>query len=297
MKRRTLLRAALAVPLVSQSVSAAPVGRTGNDALFTGLSGLDYALGGIGPGELSCVLGPPCMGKTLLLLELAARISDRYRQNVIFYSAHKPSVYLAKKAGLRGDAHVVFAEESRHRSGNVDPGSDQAAIHFLDSNSADVDRACEIAGGLRNNHPAGCAVLILDGWSSYPERGTRFAVVDGIPHYPAERWPHVQMSRETLMNVKRFSVASAMPVFVGVTTASLLDDEALAASFGLETEVRMGADRLLSLYRPELYCCSAQVKPGDRNVVCLSGTRPQWWDTRCSGLRFDPRQLGFSTAA
>jgi hypothetical protein len=34
-----------------------------------------------------------------------------------------------------------------------------------------------------------------------------------------------------LTNAKRFSVTLAMPVVMGVTTASLVDDEALAESF------------------------------------------------------------------
>jgi len=303
MRRRTLLKSVLALPLVSPQAISATASATSSvtecvaAALYSGLPGLDYALGGIGPGELNCVLGRPCMGKTLLLLELAARISGRYRQNVVTYSAHKPSVYLAKKMELRGDAPVVFAGESLDRSGNVDPGADHAAIHLLDSSSADVGRACEIANQLRNRHPAGCALLILDGWSSYSQSRIEFEVIDGIAHFPAERWPHARMSRETLGYSKRFSVASAIPVIVGVTTASLMDDEAVAESFGIGTELRMGSDRLLSLHRPEIYCATETLKAEDRNVVCLTGTSPRWWDTRCSKLRFEARRLVFSTVA
>jgi hypothetical protein len=294
----------VAFPLVNSMATAAtipqPTGTidvNGHNALFSGLPGLDYALGGIGPGELTCVMGPPCMGKTIILLELAARITARYGQNVVFYSAHKPSVYLARRAMLRADARVVFAAESIDGEVNCDFDTDEPAIHFLDSSSADVTGACEIASGLRDAHPAGCAVLILDGWNSYRERLGDFHVVDGIPHYPAERWPHVHVSPEALMTAKRFSITAAIPAVFGITTASLLDDEALAESFELEAELRVRADRLLSLLRPEIYCATDEVKTEDRHVVCLTGTRPTWWDTRCAKLRFEARRLTFSTVA
>jgi hypothetical protein len=40
---------------------------------------------------------------------------------------------------------------------------------------------------------------------------------------------------------------------MGVTTASLLDHEALAESFDLTAQVRLAADRFVRLHRPELY--------------------------------------------
>jgi hypothetical protein len=83
------------------------------------------------------------------------------------------------------------------------------------------------------------------------------------------------------------------PVVMGITTA---DNEATAESLDLSARMHFVADRLVTLNRPELYVATAaQVTPADRNIVCLSGTSPRWWDTRCSRLRFDPRRLGFST--
>jgi hypothetical protein len=83
----------------------------------------------------------------------------------------------------------------------------------------------------------------------------------------------------------------------GVTTASLMDDEALAESVEIEAELRVRVDRLLSLIRPEIYCATEEVKPEDRHVVYLTGTRPSWWDTRCAKLRFEARRLTLSTVA
>ena len=101
MKRRTLLKSVLALPLVNRTVSAATPSTTSqtaahaSDALYSGLAGLDYAMGGLKSGEMSCFFGPPCMGKTMLLLELAARLVGRYGQNVYLHGVHQPSVYLS----------------------------------------------------------------------------------------------------------------------------------------------------------------------------------------------------------
>lgn len=82
---------------------------------------------------------------------------------------------------------------------------------------------------------------------------------------------------------------------MGVTTASLVDAEALAKSFYLEERLRMAADRLVSLHRPELYLGTSQKLAADRNVVCLCGTSSRRRDTRRSELRFDAERLRFST--
>jgi hypothetical protein len=229
-------------------------------------------------------------------LELAARISNRYRHNVFFYSAHKPSVYIAKKAQLRGDARIIFAGD-RAAAFRVDLRRDQAAIHLLDTNSADVGQACKIAGRFQHEHPAGCAVLILDGYCSLPERLERFDLVDAIPQYRAERWPHTLMSREVLADARRLNLSSGIPIVFGITTASLMDDDAIMYSFPLESEVRRIADHWVVLHRQEIYRETRERQDSERNLVRLTGTSPSWWDTRCSGLRFDPKRVGFSTVA
>src|ERR1700683_1980558 len=111
MKRRTLLESALAMPAlgIGSGVTRAQSKKPGR-ALISGMPGLDYALGGIDPGSFGVIAGPSCTGKTLLLLELAARLSLRYGQNVVFCSAHQPSVYLARKAILRGDVSIHYLQ-------------------------------------------------------------------------------------------------------------------------------------------------------------------------------------------
>jgi hypothetical protein len=132
---------------------------------------------------------------------------------------------------------------------------------------------------------------------SYPERLSRIEIVDGIPLYPAERWPHALMSREVLADARRFCLSSQIPIVLGVTTGSLMEDEALALACPLESEMRRSVDHWVVLHRPEIYRESRERQDSERNLVCLKGTIPSWWDTRCSELRIDPGRVGFSTVA
>src|ERR1035438_626491 len=178
MKRRTLLKSALALALPmpyrtghATTVSAKTEAREDEtDVLFSGLPGLDYASGGIAAGELLCVAGPPSTGKTLLLLDLAARICERYGKNVVFWSAHQPSVYLVKKMAIKGCTRVAFAEDTVFVD-DWDLGvGDSPGMVVVCSNSAKPGRAHGIAMLLTGDHPRGCAALVMDGWSTSAER-------------------------------------------------------------------------------------------------------------------------------
>ncbi len=291
--RRTLLGSSLALPLVNGTVIAAAGAQanrqeSGSNALFTGLPGLDYAVGGIGPGEIIGVAGPACMGKTLLLLDLAGRICTRYARDVLFYSAQKPSVYIAKKAALKGSIDIRIWEIGGTRRAGP-------AVYFLDSSTADPESAVEIAVRLQGDRAKPEAVLIMDGWSSYAPPASQIEIIDGMSAYPAERWPHTLLSRERIARLRKLASINRLPVALGVTTASLMDDEALATSWDLESQIRRNSDHWVKLHRPELYKVTAEIRPEERNVVELTGTSPSWWDSRCSKLRFDPGRLGFET--
>ncbi|HWS63152.1 MAG TPA: hypothetical protein VN325_10395, partial [Steroidobacteraceae bacterium] len=108
-------------------------------------------------------------------------------------------------------------------------------------------------------------------------------------------WPHAQLSKTDIDQAKQFAQVNRVPVVLGVKTASLVDDEALAESLHLSMQARAAADRWVTLHRPELYLETAERTAVDRNVVCLSGTSSRWWDTRSSRLRFEPDRLQFKT--
>ena len=63
----------------------------------TGLKEFDSVCGPLGLGELVCVAGRSCMGKTVLLLDLALRIHRRYETNVVFATCRElPEDLIAK---------------------------------------------------------------------------------------------------------------------------------------------------------------------------------------------------------
>ena len=294
------MKAALGLPLLVGDAEAGGCRRlrasnVDTPPLFTDLAGLDCALGSMAAGELLCVAGPPATGKTVVLLDLAARICGRYDKNVVFWSAHQPSVYLVRKMALRGNTRVVFAEDTVYVDDWERGVGESPAVVVVPSGNPTADRAHQLVNLLTAEHPCGCAALVMDGWSTTPQPRENVEFVGGIPAFAAERWPHAQLSKTDIDQAKQFAQVNRVPVVLGVKTASLVDDEALAESLHLSMQARAAADRWVTLHRPELYLETAERTAVDRNVVCLSGTSSRWWDTRSSRLRFEPDRLQFKT--
>jgi hypothetical protein len=135
----------------------------------------------------------------------------------------------------------------------------------------------------------------MDGWCTTKQWPPSVEVIDGLAAFPAERWAPTLLSVKGMSEAVEFAQVSTLPVVMGVQTASLVDDEALAESFHLSSQLRLAADRWVSMRRPELYVDTDNRVAADKDVACLSGTSPKWWDTRYSRLRFDPSRLGFET--
>jgi hypothetical protein len=221
---------------------------------------------------------------------LAARVTSRYRQNVVFYTAHEPAVYIARKVVQRGDANVAIGSESpfgelagHHADGNP-------SIYLVESSACDLEATFLFADRLHLTHALGCALLIMDGFSSYAEPPATVKKIDGVRSFPAVRWPHTPLLTDAALDMRCWAAASGIPAVVGLTTPSLME-----SVDPTETGDLLGADRYLVMHRPELYCETAKQTLEDRNVACLSGTSPQWWDTRRSRLRFRPRDFKFET--
>jgi hypothetical protein len=298
-KRRALLGAGLAFPLVAGVGQASTLHKhdesvASTEDLFSGLTGLDYAIGGVAAGELACVTSPPHSGKTLVLLDWAARICGRYGKNVVFYSANEPSVHLARKGVAKGRARVLFARETQSQiSYTRELGS--GAIIMADAHSGDLEQAQTLAKWLQANHSAGCAALVSDGWCATRQRPPEVRIVDGTVAFPAERCAPTFLPAEKLSEAAEFARVSGLPVVMGVQTASLVEDGALADSLHLSLQLRLAAHRWLAMYRPELYVDSDRAVLADRNVVHLCGRSANWWDTRRARLRFSQERLEFET--
>jgi hypothetical protein len=166
------------------------------------LTGLDYALGGVAAGELICVTSPPHSGKTLLLLDWAARVASRYAKNVVFYAANEPSVYIARKAVAKSRTRVFFVGETQNQNPNTLEIGSSGVIVMLDSQSADLKQAQTLAKWLKANHSAGCAALVMDGRCSTKQRPLEVKVVDGVAAFPAERWAPTLLSVKGMREVR-----------------------------------------------------------------------------------------------
>jgi hypothetical protein len=300
LKRRALLQGALGLPLVAGIGKASNKSKEDGAAadsefLISGLRGLDYAMGGVARGELTCVTSPPHSGKTLVLLDWAARICSRYAKNVVFYSANEPSLYIARKAVAKGRARIFFADERRNRVPYTREIGPSGAIIMLDAHNAALGEAQIMASWLAANHPAGCGALVSDGWCTTQRKPLEVKIFDGAVTLPAERWAPTFLPAEKLSEAAEFARVCGLPVVMGVQTASLVDDDALADSLHLSLQLRLTADRWLAMYRPELYVDSDRAVPADRNVVHLCGRSANWLETRRARLRFDDRQREFET--
>jgi hypothetical protein len=299
-KRRALLGAGLAFPLVAGAERASTLHEKDEsvasaESLFSGLAGLDYAVGGVAPGELICVTSPPHSGKTLVLLDWAARICRRYGKNVVFYSANEPSVHIARKGVAKGRARVFLAGEMQSQIPDAREFGSSGAVIMLDAHSGDLEQAQALAKWLKANHSAGCAALVSDGWCTTRPRRPEAKIVHGTVAFRAERWAPTFLPADKLSEAAEFVQIGGVPVVMGVQTASLMDDDALADSLHMSLQLRLAAHRWLAMYRPELYVDSDRAVPADRNVVHLCGRSANWWDTRRSRLRFDDRQRVFET--
>src|ERR1700735_560108 len=223
------------------------------EGLFSGLAGLDHAVGGVAARELACVTSPPHSGKTLVLLDWATRICSRYGQNVVFYSANEPSVHIARKGVAKGRARVFFAGETQNLIPYTRELGTAGEIIMLDAHSGDLEQAQTLATWLKANHPAGCAALVSDGWCTTQRRPLEVKIFDGAVTLPAERWAPTFLPAEKLSEAAEFARGSGLPVVMGVQTASLVDDDALADSLHMSLQLRLAAHRWVAIYRPELY--------------------------------------------
>jgi hypothetical protein len=202
-------------------------------------------------------------------------------------------VYLARKLAVKG-ARVAFAEDTVFVD-DCDRGmGERPSVVVVCSSSAEPRRGPGFAKMLTAERRRGCAALVMDGWNTVAKRGGD-TEVRGEGVFPTERWSHTLLSVAHISEAKELALKHRVPVVLGVTTASLVDADAMAESFELRAQIRIAADRLVTLHRPALYVENSKAVAADENLVCLTGTSPRWWDTRCSRLRFDPGRLGFST--
>jgi hypothetical protein len=213
----------------------------------------------------------------------------------VFYSANEPSVHIVRKGVAKGRASVFFVGETRSQISCTREIGPSGAIIMLDAHSGDLKQAQALAKWLQTHHSAGCAALVSDGWCTTRQKPPEVKIVDGAVAFPAERCAPTFLPPEKLSEAAEFARVSRLPVVMGVQTASLVDDDALADSLHLSLQLRLAAHRWVAMYRPELYVDSDRAVPADSNVVQLCGRSANWWDTRRARLRFDYGERRFDT--
>jgi hypothetical protein len=128
---------------------------------------LDDSMGPMCPGDLICLAGRPCSGKTLLLLQMALNVSECCRTNVLFVSFRETPGAIGAQAPLGDQRRLMYGDlasvPETAGSGESDASS---RVWMMGGVPADVPNIAAAVGRLQTGHPAGCGMVILDGWTS-----------------------------------------------------------------------------------------------------------------------------------
>jgi hypothetical protein len=132
--------------------------------LTVGMAAPEPARPELAPGKLAIVLGPDSSGQTSWLLRWAARLLNRSGRNVVFSSVVDRPWQLRSRMAVVGDPSG-FVEEAAFAD-LFALGLDKTPCVILQG--IGTQRAAEpfkSASWLRAHHPAGCAGVVLAGWS------------------------------------------------------------------------------------------------------------------------------------
>lgn len=224
----------------------------------TGLKEFDSVCGPLGLGELVCVAGRSCMCKTVLLLDLALRIHRRYETNVVFATAREfPEDLVAKAPVAARHLFVELPVRALLREDVEFPAGRGPCIYLLDTQGVGPVRPHYIAHRLNAEHRSRCDLLVCDGWTVTPDRGTYTKRVLGDTEYRlgCER-PALELSPSTLARARRYAQGSGVATVYGIRTAVHEDQEhgpRLEDLRRLRPAVSKHVLRTVLLHRPELY--------------------------------------------
>lgn len=264
----------------------------------TGLKEFDSVLGTLGLGELYCVAGRSCMGKTALLLDLALRIHRRYETNVVFATARElPEDLLAKVPPVSRHLFVELPVRDVLREDVEFPAGRGPCIYLLDTQGVGPTRPHYIAHRLNAEHRSRCDLLVSDGWSVTPDRVTYTKRVLGDTEYrlDCER-PARVLSASTLARAKRFAGASGVATIYGIRTAAHDDEEGgpvLEDLRRLRPAVSKHVLRTVLLHRPELYLSHGEGREEVAGKIELSAAEGDKVGSRSAVLRYDAAKKRF----
>ena len=224
----------------------------------TGLKEFDAVSGSLGLGALVCVVGRPCHGKTVLLLDLAVRIHRRYETNVVFATARElPEDLLAKAPVAARHLFVELPVRDLLREDVEFPAGRGPCVYLVDTQGVGPARPHYIAHRLNTEHRSRCDLLVSDGWTVTVDRVTTVErAVAGVSYRLNFERAALTLSAATLVDAQRFAQGSGVATVYGIRSAAH-DDEASGPGLEdlrrLRSTVSKAAARTVLLHRPELY--------------------------------------------
>ena len=264
----------------------------------TGLKEFDAVCGPLGLGELVCVAGRPCNGKTALLLDLALRVHRRYETNVVFATARElPEDILAKAPVAARHLFVELPVRDLLREDVEFPVGRGPCIYLVDTQGVGPIRPHYIAHRLNAEHSSRCDLLVSDGWSVTADRVTTVErVVVGVPYRLDLERAALTLSASTMVHAKRFAHASGVATVYGIRSA-WHDDQEHGPRFEdlrrLRAAVSKSVSRTVLLHRPELYLAHGEGREEVAGVIELAAEGEGASAHRRSRLRYDAARRRF----
>jgi hypothetical protein len=177
------------------------------------------------------------------------------------------------------------------------PTDDEPRIFLLDMHGVGATWPHVLAHQLQVDHPAGCKLLIADGWSVYPDRGTRIEVdFAGMRYIAAWERPCLRLSAATLRAAVRHSERSRIAALFGIGTAENGEQWA-GPTFNdlrhLSSAVRTSTALTVLVHRPELYLASGPESEARRGLIQLTNVYADGRQGCRSELRYNESDHGF----
>jgi replicative DNA helicase len=264
----------------------------------TGLKEFDSVCGSLGLGELVCVVGRPCHGKTALLLDLAVRIHRRYETNVVFATARElPEDILAKVPPASRHLFVELPVRDLLREDVEFPAGRGPCVYLVDTQAVGPARPHYIAHRLNSEHRSRCDLLVTDGWTVTVDRVTTVErAVAGVSYRLNFERAALKLSAATLAQANPFAKASGVATIYGIGTKAHEDEgrgPRLEDLRRLRTAVEKHAARTVLLHRPELYLPHGGGREEVAGVIELAAAGEGTLESRRSRLRYDAAKKRF----
>lgn len=238
----------------------------------TGLASFDWTLGDLRLGELYCVAGRPCSGKTVLLLDVALRVHRKYRTNVVFATAQElPEQIVAMAPPSARPCLVELPSRELMRDELEFPQGREPCIYLVDVRSVGATWPHYLAHGLNVSQVSRCDLLVSNGWTVTSERGTYIKhVLESVPYRLNWARPPTLLAASTLARANRFAKGSGVASIYAVGTAWHDDQEQGPRAedlLRLRAAAGRHAARTVLLHRPELY---EPYEPGKKLNLCMT---------------------------